>query len=405
MKYCSILTILLFAFQTYAQEVKTVINQNLDNYVLRRASEDTSNFRTKEIYSVRNYKVVTRGKPSANVKIFNGKPFSLTAYTEYMPDGRKRYKKYPYSTIERTEQYHYDANSGNLVLIEATEDNAKERQHDRYFSWLFYNQKGDLTENFDYRLYSSGRFIYESYTSYNFEYLKDETRVKVTSYSSDTIAGLVQSYIFSKISLIKAKPEYQSKWQKFKMINGVYQPVETRGYIFKDRNVDFTYNQNGMILSEIWHKPTGDLENKTEYSYSRDNKESVEQRYDLLGTRKSSRTVRKYDKFNNLIFEETTEASGNPLGHRITEYVYDEKGNWLEKRTYDQAVEKGVYGQKKLLLHERREIEYYKQGQNPRVLTLPVFPQKAKDVKNKIPQWSVGAAKRKQARKDEEDLY
>lgn len=373
-----LLIALLLSSCSYAQKTPTIITQNLDDYQIRSSYEDTVGFSAKNIYAVRLYKS-TKAKTS---KIFKNKAFELVSYTEYLPDGRRRYKKYTYSNIARIEKYHYDQAFNNLILLETSENNKEFN-----YNWLFYDKNSNLIENFGYKTLNA-TFYYESYIRYHIGYSKNETKIEVAGYNSDTTASPVQTYVFSPSFLTKAKPQYQYKFQKFKLINNSYQPIQAQGFVFDDRNVDYTYDNQGFITSEIWHKPANQLENKTEYFYSKDHKERVQQDYHMLGTEKSTKKTRKFDQFNNLIWEQSIEYTGNPLDITQFEYVYDAKGNWIEKKTYVQSSENGAYGAKKLVAHEIREIEYYKPDQAPRAFTLPLFTKQAKETKNNIPKWS-----------------
>lgn len=401
LKHSYIPVLFFFTSYTQAQEMKGIINQNLYNSKITASYEDTASFRTKQIYAVRNYKTFKKTRLKQVVKMFKDKPFTLADYTEYLPDGRKRYKNYFYETIERTEKYHYDSNFNNLILVENKEDNKAQHYQNSSYNWLFYDKNGVLNENFGYSNGGNGRLIYNSYIKYNVQYLKAQTKVSVVDYGSDTVVSPIQTYVFTPAYITKALPEYQSKWQKFIPINGTFKPVETRGYVIEDRNVTFTYDEKGFLTSEVWYKANHRLENKTEYVYSNGHKDQVEQQYHMLGTEKSTKITRKYDQYDNLIFEQYIEYTGNPLRINTFKYIYDEKGNWIEKMKYEQPCEKGVYETKKQVDHEIREIEYYKPNQQPRLFTLPLFPQKAKETKSKIPQWSVGAEIRKKAKKNE----
>ncbi|MDL2215202.1 hypothetical protein LJC00_03340 [Dysgonomonas sp. OttesenSCG-928-M03] len=376
-----------------SNELAKRINENLDNYAISDSYQDTLDLKGKDIYSVYYYKSVD-GKPQSPVKTFKGKSFSLISYTEYLPDKRKLFHRYYYDQNERIEKFHYDKDFNKLILKESSGIFGK-----NYYNWLAYDNDSYLIENLQYSTDKRKSINYESYTRYNIGQQDNSTRVEIREYSNDTLPDPLRIYIFSYPYLTKERPEYQSKFQKFELINGTYKPIETKGYIFDDRFVYFSYDDKGFITSEIWYKPQNKLENKTEYYYSQDYKERTEQQYHMLGTEKSLKTTRKYDEHNNLISEHSIEYTGNQLGADIYEYTYDKRGNWTEKKKYYQPCENGVYGEKKLINHEIREIEYYKTGQFPRQFNLPVLPEEIKDLKSRIP----SIAKEKQTLEDELD--
>lgn len=368
-----------------AQDIEPVINPHLNNYRIREVYEDTANFRTGNIFSVRQYELLKKGETALPGKTFNGKQFTQKAYTEYLPDGRKRYKEYVYDHIDRVENYHYDKQFKNLLLAERSEDHKV-----FYYSWLFYDDNSNLSEDISYRIYGVKVFDYESYTRYKVKQADNKTRVDIIHYGDDTLADPTETYVFAYPYLYRSSPLYQSKKQEFKLIGDSYKLMTIQGFVFEDRLVKYTYDDKGFVTSEIWYKPAGTLENKTEYAYSADYRERVEQRYHMRGTEKSTKTTRRYDDKDNLVFEQSVEYTGNPLSIQHFGYVYDEQGNWTEKKEYRQACDKGVYGPKELVGHTIREIHYYQPGQNPRALDLPDFPKRAEHVKKEIPRLAEG---------------
>ncbi|SHE79926.1 RHS repeat domain-containing protein [Pedobacter caeni] len=379
-KYGSLLMFSLFVFSVHAQEAPIDINQNLDNYLIRRTYEDTANFKSKDIYAVRYYKSDKKGKLPA-----------LVSYTEYLPDGRIRTKKYKNTQGNIIESYHYDQYFDKLLLTERNENNKLSQ-----YNHLFYDKKGNLTEEFGYKIYGGKRFEYESYSKYKIQYLKNETKVEIIDYDNDFRISPGKKYSFFPGYITKYSPQYQYKRETFKPINGTLRRTEAKGFIFDDRNVDYTYDKNGFITSEIWYKPASQLENKTEYFYSADYRERIEQQYHMRGTEKSLKTTRKYDELGNLVFDQSIEYTGNPTGIDHYEYRYDERGNWTEKTSYYQPCEHKVLGKKMFISFERREIQYYKPEQHPATLSLRTFPKKARDLKPKIPEL---AAEKEKTRK------
>jgi len=378
-KNCWILIISFFTSYAHAQEKNTDINANLNNYKITKSYEDTVNFRTRNISSVQHYSTIKKANSNQQTKVFRGKTFYLDTHTEYLPDGRKLYERYNYEKTQRIEKYHYDAGLKHLRLYEVNENNKV-----FYYNWLFYDAKENLIEEFDYSADQKNNFNIQTYIKYNIEYLKNRTKIAVTEYDSDSIASPLQTYIFTPSSITKDLPQYQSHFQKFELFNGNYKPVETRGFIFDDRYVDFKYDSKGFIISEIWHKPEGVLENQTTYAYAPDYKERIEQLYHMKGTEKSLKTTRRYNQYDDLIFQQSVDYTGSPSSIDHFTYIYDQMGNWVERKTYDQPCEKGIPGKKVLISHEMRAIEYYQEGQSPRKFALPALPKQVTTAKRKI---------------------
>ena len=384
MKHLCSISALIFVFLpffVYAQEKKTSVNMNIKNLTLRDAYEDLDAYQSKNVYSVSTYKLLQKGIFYPKPKKINNRLFQLDSYREYLPDGRKTLAKYYVENAEGLTKYYYDSVFNKLLLTENIETTKV-----RTYRWLFYNQKSDLTDEFQYAVTPENPFEYRSFIRNNILYwLGKDTRVEIVTYNDKGVAEKTDLYVFSSGFYTASLPSYQSKWQKFKILNGEYRPVETKGFIFADRSVYFTYDEQGYPLTEIWYKPENKLENQTEYYYYDNHHEQVEQKYQSLGTKKAGRTARKYDKFNNLVSEQSIEYTGNLLDLKLIEYLYDDKGNWIEKKEFLQPCTNGQFGKKELTSYEIREIKYYQPGQLPTAYKLPKLPGQVNEMRKSIP--------------------
>lgn len=372
---------LCVVFAVSAQEKPTSINLNIKNLTLRDAYEDRDELRSDNVLSVSSYKPYQKGITFPKARKINNQLYQLNSYREYLPDGRKRLAKYYIDNSEGVVRYYYDSVFNKLLVREDTESSKT-----RTYNWLFYNQKSDLVEEFGYSLAPDNSFEYQSYTRNSIRYSGKSTRVEVLTYGADGVPAQPAVYVFSPGSYTATVPTYQAKWQKFKIINGSYYPVETKGLVSADRNACYTYDDEGYLLTETWYQPDNKPENKTEYSYSDKHRERVEQKYQNEATEKSNRTLSKYDRYNNLIFEQTTEYTGTMLDAKVIDYVYDEKGNWTERKEYRQHCVSGQLGRKELTGCQLREIRYYQPGQQPEVWKLPALPPQLNDLRKTIPQ-------------------
>lgn len=363
----------------YAQEKKPSINGFLDNHTFNSSYKDSLNFVTKNIFSVTKFKKPER--KDNNTVTRDGLPYTQESYTEYLPDGRKLYRKYHYDTRSVIEKFHYKNNL--LVLRESVED--KNRSS---YNWLFYNKDNHLQEEINYKTDEGKSFIYDGYTRYHYSSDAPKTIVRIVNYGYDSLADPEEEYIFEFPYLTKKTPLYQSKIHRYRWMNGIYQPVDIKDYIITNRDVTFSYDKNGYLLSEIWLADHHSLENKTEYYYSKDYQERIEQQYHMLGTEKSLKTTRRYDEHNNLVFEQSIEYTGHPLFAESFEYVYDQRGNWISKKHYRQDPDEGSNSQRKLIDYEYREIKYYGPDSKPRSYSLPEFPKDAENIRTSIPKIS-----------------
>ena len=379
--------IFLFGFLPFfvsAQEKKSSINLNIRNFTLKDAYEDVDAFPSKNVFSVSTYKLPQKGVTNPKPKKINNRLFQLDNYREYLSDGRKTLAKYYVDNAERITKYYYDSAFNKLILTENIET-AKIRN----YHWLFYNIKSDLTEEFQYNVTAGNPFEYRFYSRNSILYFAKDARIEIKTYNDKGVAENPVVYVFSPGFFTVSSPAYESKWQKFKLLNGEYKPIETKGYLVADRNVNFTYDELGYPLTETWYKPENKLENQTEFHYSDNHHEQVEQKYQNFGTKKANLITRKYNQYNNLIFEQSTESNGNQLDSKLFEYVYDEKGNWTEKKEYLQRFSNGKLGKKELLGYEIREIKYYQPGQTPIAYKLPELPLQVNELRKSIPKQAI----------------
>lgn len=371
----TVLLLIMFSQDAVSQQ-RININNNLDNYPIMSSYEDTTDFKG-DVYSVQLYESVAGKDLQKDAKSFNGKKFNLKSYAEYLPDRRKRYKEYIYDGKKRIEKYYYDDAYKNLILYQFIEDYPTSK-------WLIYDDKNILAEEIYYRVYGNNEFDYEGYIKYHKETSGNATIITVNEYGYDSLPDPSKIYTFTVSGLTKKRPLYQSKFETFKFINGLYKPDTTYQYVFENRNVYFKYDTKGYLLSEIWIMDSK-LENKTEYTYEDDYRTVIQQDYHKRGTEKSTRRTKKYDTNNNIIFEQSIEYTGNPLSITTYEYQYDDRGNWTERKKFYQDVSNGILGKKELLEHQLREINYYRPNQQPKDLKLPAMPAEALSIPKTIP--------------------
>ncbi|MGH1517512.1 hypothetical protein [Chryseobacterium sp. JK1] len=359
-----------------AQEKEASINGFLDNHTFNSSYSDTLYFRTNNIFAVTKLKNPER--KTGNLVNRDGLSYIQESYTEYLPDGRKLYQRRYYDTNSIEEKFHY---KNNLLILKESVENKKLY----HYNWLFYNKENYLQEEINYKIDEGKPFIYDGYIQYNYSSEPKKTTVKIIDYGYDSLANPEEEYTFEFPYLTKKTPLYQSKIHRYQWISRTYKPIDIKDYIIKDRDVTFSYDKNGYLLSEIWLANHQSLENKTEYYYSNDYHERTEQEYHMLGKEKSTKTLRKYDDHNNLVFEQSIEYTGHPLSAEFFEYIYDKQGNWISKKQYRQNTDKGPNSKKELVDYEYREIQYYNPNSQPRSFTLPDFPKDADNIRTQIP--------------------
>ena len=259
------------------------------------------------------------------------------------------------------------------------EPNAENERN--YYHILNYYPNKLLKEEIGYRTYKGTDFDIMNYALYKVKKHSGAITVQINHIGYDSIPSPKEVYIFKGDELTKQRPSYQSKKQHFKWISSTYQPVQTEGYIFDDRNVEFTYDENGFTTSETWIMG-GNLENKIEFEYHADYTERIEQHYQQQGKEKSDRYIRKYNTQGDLIFEQLVQRDGKELNPVVFEYVYDENDNWIEKKKFRLSIVDG--NRKELLQHELREITYFNTDSKIRNFPFPTLSKKTAQVAKEL---------------------
>jgi hypothetical protein len=115
--------------------------------------------------------------------------------------------------------------------------------------------------------------------------------------------------------------------------------------------VTFSYDKNGYLLSEIWFSNLNALENKTEYYYSKDYQERIEQQYHMLGTEKSTKTIRRYDDRNNLVFEQSIEYTGHYQYAGLLNILLTNRETGFQKSITDRILTKSTAKRNSLIMN------------------------------------------------------
>jgi hypothetical protein len=141
-----------------AQEKTEVMNGSLDNYIFNSQYNDSINFVTKIFFPLQSLEKL---KKTGNTVLRDGLPYIQESYTEYLPDGRKLYRKTNDDVHSTIEKFHYKNNL--LVLKESVEN-----KNTNSYNWLFYNKENHLQEEIDYMIDDKKSFVYEGYTKYSY---------------------------------------------------------------------------------------------------------------------------------------------------------------------------------------------------------------------------------------------
>lgn len=365
----------------FAQEISSkLINENLDNFVIRESSEDVGKVRGK-VLNVKTFLSTEQSKKIKTNKIFENQFMALQSSTDFRKDGRiNSSTKYSDDYTTKT-NFFYDKKSGNVVL-RLIDENSQYRKSQLY-NWLFYNDENILMEDIQIRKQKE-KLNYESYQVYTTKDSLDYKIISVNDISYDSIKYPLESYIFSKNKLTKKLPSFQSKVQKLELVNGVYKVIEINNYVVDGRNVFFKYDKKGNVLSEIWYNEKG-LANKKTSTFNEDYSEEIVADFDLLGTHEFSKTYKKFDDFGNLLSSELKYYNNSQSSAHYYVYDYDKEGNWIVKRKFTSEILKGIPGKRKLVNIELREISYYDSSTIEENFTLPKQPEILDKIRKNIP--------------------
>ena len=119
--------------------IKNKIPYNIVNHIGSSAISvmfaDTIQFNSNNIYKVTHYRFDETNRKH------------LLSETQYLPDGRIQEKKdYENDEIQFHKKYYFDKDFNKLIL----EENIQHAYQRNIYSWLFYDDNSNLTEEFDY---------------------------------------------------------------------------------------------------------------------------------------------------------------------------------------------------------------------------------------------------------------
>ncbi len=109
----------------------------------------------------------------------------------------------------------------------------------------------------------------------------------------------------------------------------------------------YKYDEKGNVIEKCVYEPDGSLFRKSEYKYDEDSN-NTEYRYYKADGRLLIESTYRYDSNNNVILEKPGVFAND---RHIYAYVYDEKGNWIRKVSYNSRIIATDI--------EEREIEYF----------------------------------------------
>ncbi|WP_300674031.1 hypothetical protein [Soonwooa sp.] len=354
-------------------------NKEIGNSSIRQAKADTV---VKSPFLISSIKVYTSEKTnfvSNQVKKNQNKNFYPISLIKFQPDGKIFFnEKYYDGTIYKV-NFYYGSN-GNLIL----KTNKTNNDTSIDYSWLHYDKKNYLDYELAYEINGKNKLQFQGLMNYKKEIKPDYFKVDLMHYSYDSLLSTVDTFTFFKDKYVVDMPVRYARKSYYRAFGDQYLPYQIDGYYVEGRTANYSYNDKGFPLWENWVNEKG-LENKTEYTYNADFTERITQQYDMLGTEKSTKIIKKYNKQGNQIFEQTSERTGNPLDIYTWDYVYDEKGNWIESKRYWQEIRSGIEKKNKLVEHIIREIKYYNSPSEFLPEKAPTFDERATEYLTTVP--------------------
>ena len=215
---------------------------------------------------------------------------------------------------------------------------------------IVYNQKGNRVEEF-------WRFNEETSRK---EYVYDEVEncVELLSYNPSNEVEERGVFVYEK-GILREELYYNAKNELFSKL-------------------EYTFDENGNLTKLSEYDPKGILEEshtskfkdgleQERYTYYYDENNILVTKYEYVYDKNRNliegllydnaknllgRWVYAYDEFQNLISEESIDAEEVLVEKRTYTYKYDEKGNWVERITYD-----GVENEPRVIT--KRQFEYF----------------------------------------------
>ena len=200
-----------------------------------------------------------------------------------------------------------------------------------------YERDGSIYEKVFYERNENGKAIkalkknseneIKSYWTY--EYDSNQNAIEVNTYNSENILTKIQSNKYDEngnnIEMILKAPESENGWK----------------YVYK-------YNSDNKKIEQFRYKPDGSIKDRRTYNYNNDGNEFEQFQHKPDGT--IMKYVSEYDEMDNLINHTWYDEQGNQTHQTSYEYVYDENGNWITKKSSSKGVLSMVY---------ERQIEYH----------------------------------------------
>lgn len=229
-----------------------------------------------------------------------------------------------------------------------------EPEHRRYFV-IKYNKEGNIdhaiikdraygrvfkirTEQYIYKYNEKGNKIERNYLwkdvfdiNYKYDYDEQGNMIKESSFNKDNSPGQIFAY---KYDSKRNKIDMSSFDEKDKLLYRNTYEYDSKGNMIKENFFDKNNDFSGYSIFKYDKK--GNKIEKFDYS----NKDSLELRISY-----------KYDKQGNEIEEKTYKGNGDLKYINTYKYKYDNKSNWIEKKSLSKSDE--VYETIK------RKIVYY----------------------------------------------
>ena len=205
-------------------------------------------------------------------------------------------------------KFNKDANMDHAIIKDIFFINGSKVRTQQYV--YKYNEKGALSE----KMYS-----FKDVCDINYKYIYDEqgNLIKETSFYKDNSPGQYDAY------------KYDAKGNQIEM-SSFYED----GKLLYRKT--YEYDTKGNVIRENSFGPYNELNSYSEYKYN-DKGNKIEKNYFSKDGILDERTSYKYDKQENLIEEKIFKSNGDLKDIRTYQYKYDNKFNWIEKKSLSKS--------------------------------------------------------------------
>lgn len=251
---------------------------------------------------------------------------------------------YPQSKVITQDSVYFNPSYRGYVLMKFNKDGNMD--HSIIKNKFFPNFSKVITEKYIYKYSENGALFEKMYSKkdvfdINYKYIYDEqgNLIKETSFYKDNSPGQYDYY------------KYDAKGNQ----------IEMSSYYEDDKliyRITYEYDTKGNVIRENSFSPYNELNSYSEYKYD-DKGNKIEKNYFSKDGILDEMTSYKYDKQGNLTEEKIFKSNGDLKDIRTYQYKYDNKFNWIEKKSLSKSNSVFETEGRKIVYHGDKDENNY----------------------------------------------